>query len=290
MKKKALVLSGGGALGAYEVGAIKALREKGRSWDTISGVSVGSINGASIALMSGTIRERTEKLESLWREIDNGTVYKKHAPWFLNYIWSFWKKSIYSMKPLEEYVKKQLDGGFFAGGGIPFHVGVVNIQNGRYYSVDVSKLSLDEAVRVIHASCVFPGLFEPVELSGIPGLPHGEYVDGGIRDTIPLRSVLTAHPEIEEVDVVITSPRNGHVKYQHKFKSAIDVGLRAAFIMSDEVMLTDRIQGICRHHEVKLNLYAPLAPLRFDGFEFSQDAIGEMIIQGYDETMGVFSS
>ena len=117
--------------------------------------------------------------------------------------------------------------------------------------------------------------------------PDCLYVDGGIRDTVPLRAVIE---DVDEVDVIITSTESGGVPYQHKFKSAVDVGLRAAFIMSDEVMVTDRIQAYCGHHDVKVNIYAPNAPLRFDGFEFTQDAIGEMFIQGFDETKAKLNS
>ena len=281
MSKRALVLSGGGALGALEVGALKALVEKGRKYDVVSGVSVGSINGAAVALMQGSLEVRVALMEKLWRDIDNDTVYRKHAPWIFNYLWSFWKKSLYSMEPLEDYVTEQLGGK--RSDGIPFYVGIVNLQNAKYYAVDVSKLKLEKAVKVIHASCVFPGLFEPVYLEHIPGIPDGDYVDGGIRDTVPLRAVLQDE-EVTEVDVVITSPERGYVSYQKEFKSAIDVGLRAAFIMSDEVMLTDGLQGICDRRDVKLNLYAPNGPLRFDGFEFNQDTIGDLIRQGYNET------
>jgi predicted acylesterase/phospholipase RssA len=48
--KRGLCLSGGGSHGAYQVGVLKALSESGRSWDYVSGVSVGSINGIFIAM------------------------------------------------------------------------------------------------------------------------------------------------------------------------------------------------------------------------------------------------
>lgn len=289
--KRGLVLSGGGALGAYEVGALEALAESGRRWDVISGVSVGSINGYGLSMLEGlTTSEQVANLKDLWKSISNKDVYKKHAPWFLNYIWSFWKKSIYSMKPLEEFVLEKVDDSVLTtpklkAHRVPMYAGVVHIQTGKYHSVRIDQLPKEDAVKIIHASSVFPGLFEPVELGPSFGVPKGEYVDGGIRDTVPLRSIIGMG--LDEIDVIITSPRDGHVAYKEEFKSAIDVGLRAAFIMSDEVMLTDRIQGICQHNKVKFNLYAPSAPLRFDGFQFTQDAIGEMLIQGYQETKSI---
>ena len=47
--KKALVLAGGGTRGAYQVGALRALRELGRDdWSIVCGTSVGALNGALI--------------------------------------------------------------------------------------------------------------------------------------------------------------------------------------------------------------------------------------------------
>ncbi len=48
MKKYGLVLAGGGAKGAYQLGAWEAMRELGIGFSAVTGVSVGSINGAFI--------------------------------------------------------------------------------------------------------------------------------------------------------------------------------------------------------------------------------------------------
>ena len=49
MKPYGLILAGGGAKGAYQTGAWRALRELGISFEAIAGVSIGAINGALIA-------------------------------------------------------------------------------------------------------------------------------------------------------------------------------------------------------------------------------------------------
>ena len=73
--KIALVLSGGGAYGAYEVGVIKALFE-GRSPstpgpldpDVFVGTSVGSFNAAVLAMNKGGARESLDRLHAIWNE------------------------------------------------------------------------------------------------------------------------------------------------------------------------------------------------------------------------------
>lgn len=63
-----LVLSGGGAKGAYHVGVVRALAELGIEVDAISGASIGALNGA-VAASSGTLRQAAERLLELWRII-----------------------------------------------------------------------------------------------------------------------------------------------------------------------------------------------------------------------------
>ena len=63
----ALVLQGGGALGAYQAGVYQALQEAGLEPDWISGVSIGAINGTIIA---GNPPElRVQKLRTFWERI-----------------------------------------------------------------------------------------------------------------------------------------------------------------------------------------------------------------------------
>ncbi len=63
-----LVLEGGGAKGAYQIGAWKALREAGVNIKGIAGASVGSLNGALICM------DDLERAEEIWKNIDYSQV------------------------------------------------------------------------------------------------------------------------------------------------------------------------------------------------------------------------
>jgi NTE family protein len=63
----ALVLQGGGALGAYQAGVYEALVEANINPDWVAGVSIGAINSAIIARNEPA--ERVAKLRSFWQEI-----------------------------------------------------------------------------------------------------------------------------------------------------------------------------------------------------------------------------
>ena len=63
-----LVLEGGGAKGAYQIGAWKALREEGVKIRGIAGVSVGALNGALICM------DDFERAEEIWKNIEYSHV------------------------------------------------------------------------------------------------------------------------------------------------------------------------------------------------------------------------
>lgn len=79
MTKKALYLAGGGARGAYQAGALKALSTildtKKIPFDVISGVSVGSINAAVLAEHALDFAAGTEKLVTVWNDIQCQQIY-----------------------------------------------------------------------------------------------------------------------------------------------------------------------------------------------------------------------
>lgn len=66
--KIGLVLSGGGAKGAYQVGVLKALSEMHINFDVISGASIGALNGAVLAC-APTVEEGITRLETLWMDL-----------------------------------------------------------------------------------------------------------------------------------------------------------------------------------------------------------------------------
>ncbi len=63
-----LVLSGGGAKGAYQVGVVKALAEMGTQVDAVAGASIGALNGAIVA-SAPSLAEGAARLEELWNTL-----------------------------------------------------------------------------------------------------------------------------------------------------------------------------------------------------------------------------
>src|SRR6201996_9514665 len=73
----ALVLQGGGALGAYQAGVYQAMHEAGIEPDWVSGVSIGAVNSAIIA--GNAPENRLARLTTFWSRITDRTVWL-HTP------------------------------------------------------------------------------------------------------------------------------------------------------------------------------------------------------------------
>ena len=66
-----LVLQGGGALGAYQVGVYQALHEAGIEPDWVIGTSIGAINGSIIA--GNEPAARMPRLKAFWQSVEHGS-------------------------------------------------------------------------------------------------------------------------------------------------------------------------------------------------------------------------
>ncbi|QDK36704.1 patatin-like phospholipase family protein [Bdellovibrio sp. NC01] len=81
MKKMGLVLSGGGARGAYQAGVLAAVQEISEKsgvpvkYDFLSGVSAGAINASSLASNADNLKVATESLAKLWSDVSFEKVF-----------------------------------------------------------------------------------------------------------------------------------------------------------------------------------------------------------------------
>ena len=106
---RALVLSGGGSKGSYQVGALKyILGEKQVVYDALCGVSVGAINVAYLAMWkAGQEVESALQLSTLWSQLDNSKIYKRWWPFGRWH--AIWKKSFFDSSPLNNLLKAGID-------------------------------------------------------------------------------------------------------------------------------------------------------------------------------------
>jgi NTE family protein len=187
--KKALVLSGGGARGAYQAGVYKYLTEKNFVPDIICGTSVGAINATAIGcgLNEGEII-------SLWKSIDVKKV--------MNYsIWNNIKSIIFGRfapmldtSPLKSLLKRELNFENLRKSETEIYISAVNIRTSElvYFSNEV--ISIEHVM----ASSAIPIVF-PWQI-----IQNEAYWDGGLMANTPISPAIDAGAK--DIIVVLLSP------------------------------------------------------------------------------------
>lgn len=215
--KTALVLSGGGSKGAFQLGALEALTEAGWTFDCVAGVSVGALNGAMVAA------HQLERLGEIWRTIERRDVYRGTWPWVL-FRAIAGRKGLFDNSPLLELIRDEVDPD---GIDIPLEIGVVQMESGRYFTVDPSSLHFK---RLLFASTTIPIVWPPHELG------NELFVDGGVRNITPLGDVIQYDPR--RIVIITTEPRDKPPATRSP-SNIVDVAQRTLDIILDETFQND---------------------------------------------------
>jgi NTE family protein len=167
-KLAALVLSGGGALGASHIGVLKVLEERGYGFDFIAGVSAGSIIGALVSC--GKTATETKQL------LDEVS--------FFSLAFDF-RKTFYALlrgDKVKEFLDRVFEGRTFADLGCKLLIGATDFSTGE--RVIITKGKIADAVRAsISVPMIFEPFFHPDEKRWL--------VDGGLSQNFPLDLAVT---------------------------------------------------------------------------------------------------
>ncbi|HEY3642452.1 MAG TPA: patatin-like phospholipase family protein, partial [Xanthobacteraceae bacterium] len=216
----ALLLQGGGALGAYQAGVYEALTEADLHPDWIAGISIGAINGALIA--GNAPHERVDKLRAFWERVTakpccdwserwfpaKGDAVRQWlnqmsanlalaagvsgfftprfpAPW-LHAPGTLGATSAYDTGSLRATLERLIDFDRINAQGMRLSIGAVNVRSGNFVYFD----STTHTIRPEHvmASGALPPGFAAVEIDG------ERYWDGGLISNTPLQWVLDSTP------------------------------------------------------------------------------------------------
>ena len=207
----ALVLQGGGALGAYQAGVYEALHEVGLEPDWVSGVSIGAINGTIIA--GNPPSQRIAKLRTFWERITerkvwnytpDGDVFRKArnaasswltvsqgqpgfftprnpSPWF-SFSGAATATSYYDNAPLRDTLLELVDFSLINEKEVRLAVGAVNVLDGNFVYFDNETDTI--APEHVMASGALPPALPMMKI----GTDH--FWDGGIVSNTPLQHLL----------------------------------------------------------------------------------------------------
>lgn len=173
----AFVLSGGAALGALQVGMIRAAVERGLQPDLVVGTSVGALNAA--VLCEGPA-EAVDRLAEVWRNLRRQEVF----PWTVGAnlrVLAGRGTHLFSSSRLDRLIRTSLGADEFCKLPVPLTVVATDALTG--HPVLLTQGALPEALM---ASAAIPGLFPAVWRDG------QLLVDGGLAQNVPLQPALVA--------------------------------------------------------------------------------------------------
>ncbi|HXA23087.1 MAG TPA: patatin-like phospholipase family protein [Acetobacteraceae bacterium] len=216
----ALILQGGGALGAYQAGVYQALAEANLHPDWVAGISIGAVNSALIA--GNPPEKRVQQLRTFWETVSSppfgisgftglkiegefmhsavnqlrslgilfggapGFFEPRVPPPYLYPPGSPEALSFYDVAPLKATLERLVDFDLLNAGAMRFSVGAVNVRTGNFAYFD----NTTDQIRPEHvmASGSLPPGFPATEIEG------EHYWDGGLVSNTPLEWVLDSKP------------------------------------------------------------------------------------------------
>lgn len=222
MARLAVVLSGGGAKGAFQVGVLDALiNEHGIR----PAIAVGTSTGAIQAL--GVAQDDIDGLREVWLGIKGDRdIYKDRGGIPASIL--FGHKGLHDTAPLRRLLKAFADPAKLAASPVDLRLGVVSLQSGEFCTIDKS---VPDIHNWVYASCAMPVFFDPLVTSD-----RQQWVDGGVRDVTPLGAALELNPT--GVLVIRASPVSASEK-NRSFGGLIPIGLRSVDLLQSEVSRND---------------------------------------------------
>jgi predicted acylesterase/phospholipase RssA len=243
MGKLALVLSGGGARGAFQAGALvellRYLDETGRRINILSGTSVGALNGMSIA-QAPSLAAAREEIEQQWKHLTNDDVYHIRGWGIFALVLRFavtpmdrWSTvrgvdSLFDNSPLyKRFIEGYLNMDAIRAKGTvdDFYVSLSSLNTGAAYLRSITtepdrRKSMEYIMASTITTVAYPPVRTTVEDPELP--PHLAaypqlYADGGISNKTPLKAVLR-FGGISELFVVNTYPSYPN-KTEHSIKT-----------------------------------------------------------------------
>lgn len=163
--KTALVLGGGGARGAYEIGVWQALRETDTKIDIITGTSVGAINGALVA------QDAFDLSVAMWKQLQTDLILcDEHKN---------------GTGPLKSLLKQYIDETAIRNSKADFGLATLELPSFTlryFFKEDIPNGKLIDYL--LASSALFPAF-------KIQNIDKIKYVDGGYFDNLPVEMALT---------------------------------------------------------------------------------------------------
>ncbi|MFA5407434.1 MAG: patatin-like phospholipase family protein [Bacilli bacterium] len=212
--KRAIVLSGGGSKGSYQIGVWKALRRLGIKYDIVTGTSVGSLNGA---LMT---QKTFLKGVWFWYNLGFKSIFKQDL--LYDYNTKEGRKAIYKeyakailidkgMDPskLEENIKKILSENKIRKSNVDFGFVTYNLSGLKPIMIKKSEVPNGKMCDYLMASATCFPAFKKKHIG------MDDYIDGGYYDVLPINLAV----EMGATEIIAIDLKSIGIKHRIKDKN-----------------------------------------------------------------------
>ena len=205
--KRAIVLSGGGSKGAYQIGVWKALRKMKIKYDIVTGTSIGSVNGIMM------VQKEYHKAKYLWDNISYDDIFNVKFPKkgnkveiYKKYAVEFLKNGGMETSKIYQFMNNAYNKKKFYKSNIDYGIVTFNVSNMKPRILNKEEMKDDLIQYVLASSTCFPA-FQMTQID------DDHYVDGGYYNNLPINTAIDlGADEIIAVDL-------GTVFFQKKIKS-----------------------------------------------------------------------
>lgn len=273
-----LVLSGGGAKGAYEAGVAALFVERGLPIQLVAGSSAGALNAAMIA------DGRMDRLEALWRGLTRERVYSWRArvlfggllPGWLTLLVLDHAGSLFDPAPLRELIDESLDLERIRASPVGLLVVATDLARREQRRFDNRTVTRE----ALMAAAAVPGAFPAVEVDG------ALLVDGGLTGRAPILEALAAAPEVKRAVVVMS--------YAADERGAPPTTMRRALEEAFEMGMIHQIQrdvelARLKFPAVEIHLLTPSAPLPIRPLDFDPAGMARALERGREDARACLS-
>jgi NTE family protein len=257
----AFVLSGGGSLGAVQVGMLGALVERGLAPDLLVGASAGALNAAFLA-DRGFSHESVDELAGVWRRLRRPHVFP-FAPHRQLLALAGARASLCAPDGLRRLIEDHIRLHRLEDAALPLHVVATDVLSGTEVL-----LSSGPAAEAVLASAAIPAVLPPVMIEG------RALFDGGIADNTPISQAVALG-----ADRIIVLPAGVACALRSAPRSAIATAIHALTLLIEQRLVQD---VAAYHDQVELIVLPPLCPLAVSSADFRHAEA--LIERAYDTT------
>lgn len=280
VKKRALVMPGGGGRGAYQVGVAKALFESGLTFDMAFGTSIGAINSTFLA--QGEIK----RLENIWVNLRPWDVFKLPSANQLARMMLGSKLGMLDTKPLEELLRREADLQRIKNAGMKVRLVSTDLCSLETRLIKLEEMTTtQELVDVLMATSAVPVAFPPRQIHG-----HGLWVDGGLVKNTPLRAAIESGAE--EIFMVLLHPDSVNVCPANMWQliaRLLDIVLDASAQKELELaqlyqrLIAEGAEEAAGMRPIDIHVIQPRRPVDINLLDIDPERSKQLIRHGYDD-------